>query len=377
MEAEPIYPVLLSASIYGIITLLLIWQANRLAKSYLTRARQILGNGIDKLAVWVFCIVTGFNEEPNVSRLLQLFNVLFVIVGVCRVLDFIKAVFSLLRLEWKKVDLDRYGRRSWAVVTGSTEGIGKAFAEELGKRGFNVYQISRNPVKLKTLETELTTKYFIQVKSRTWDFGQCGHSLDEFIEAVEVDLAGKDVAFLVNNVGTTSPGMFYDIPQAAVNQVLTVNCLPIIYLCRLLIPAMQKRALPCAVINLSSLVGLHPIAGTSLYSATKKFDDYFTALLATKPGNVTFMSLRPGYTETLMTADIPQRHLLISASQCARAALRDLGGDLTFTGHIKHKLIMSIMSKLPEGFVAWLSLKEIVKRLRKGEASYASEWLSL
>ena len=42
----------------------------------------------------------------------------------------------------------RYGKDSWAIVTGCTDGIGKALAFELAKRGFNIYLIGRDPQKL-------------------------------------------------------------------------------------------------------------------------------------------------------------------------------------------------------------------------------------
>jgi 17beta-estradiol 17-dehydrogenase / very-long-chain 3-oxoacyl-CoA reductase len=55
-----------------------------------------------------------------------------------------------------KVTVERYGPKgSWAVVTGSTDGIGKAFAMELASRGFNLVLISRNIDKLNATAKEL------------------------------------------------------------------------------------------------------------------------------------------------------------------------------------------------------------------------------
>lgn len=42
------------------------------------------------------------------------------------------------------VKTETYGKESWAVVTGSTDGIGKQLAIDLAKRGFNIVLISRN-----------------------------------------------------------------------------------------------------------------------------------------------------------------------------------------------------------------------------------------
>ena len=50
---------------------------------------------------------------------------------------------------------DRYGEDSWAVVTGSTDGIGKECAKYLARQGFNIALISRNLVKLNATAKEL------------------------------------------------------------------------------------------------------------------------------------------------------------------------------------------------------------------------------
>ena len=66
------------------------------------------------------------------------------------------------------VNLKKYG--SWAVVTGCTDGIGKAYAQRLAKQGLNVVLISRSADKLKELSDELTKKYSIQTKIISADF---------------------------------------------------------------------------------------------------------------------------------------------------------------------------------------------------------------
>ena len=43
---------------------------------------------------------------------------------------------------------ERYGSDSWAVVTGGSEGVGYAFAEELANRGFNIVLMARDLKKL-------------------------------------------------------------------------------------------------------------------------------------------------------------------------------------------------------------------------------------
>lgn len=51
--------------------------------------------------------------------------------------------------------IERYGKNSWAVVTGATDGIGRGFCDELAKKGFNVCLISRSKEKLEIVIDQL------------------------------------------------------------------------------------------------------------------------------------------------------------------------------------------------------------------------------
>lgn len=66
------------------------------------------------------------------------------------------------------VDFKAYG--SWAVVTGCTDGIGKAYAEQLAKRGLNIVLISRTFEKLEQQSIELKSKYKIETIIISADF---------------------------------------------------------------------------------------------------------------------------------------------------------------------------------------------------------------
>ena len=67
-----------------------------------------------------------------------------------------------------KMNLKKFG--SWAVVTGCTDGIGKAYAELLAKKGMNLVLISRSKDKLDEQAKQLQDKYSIQTKVISADF---------------------------------------------------------------------------------------------------------------------------------------------------------------------------------------------------------------
>lgn len=66
------------------------------------------------------------------------------------------------------INLKKYG--SWAVVTGCTDGIGKAYAEKLAKKGLNIVLISRSQNKLDELAKEIQSKFNVETKTIAADF---------------------------------------------------------------------------------------------------------------------------------------------------------------------------------------------------------------
>lgn len=65
--------------------------------------------------------------------------------------------FVIARILGLGVNVRKLGE--WAVVTGSTDGIGKAYAIELAKRGLKIFLMARNPEKLKAVTNEIRKKF--------------------------------------------------------------------------------------------------------------------------------------------------------------------------------------------------------------------------
>jgi 17beta-estradiol 17-dehydrogenase / very-long-chain 3-oxoacyl-CoA reductase len=76
--------------------------------------------------------------------------------------------FGTFYLGIGSLNLKKYG--SWACVTGCTDGIGKAYAEALAKRGLNIVLISRTLEKLKEQAKIIEQKYNVKTKVISADF---------------------------------------------------------------------------------------------------------------------------------------------------------------------------------------------------------------
>ena len=86
------------------------------------------------------------------------FSNLLLTIGILKSVSIAYEILAFLNhfLLTKSYDLlDRYGEGSWALVTGSSDGIGAAYAKLLARKGFNVCLVSRTKSKLEKVESDI------------------------------------------------------------------------------------------------------------------------------------------------------------------------------------------------------------------------------
>ena len=101
-------------------------------------------------------------------------------------------------------NLKEYG--SWAIITGSTDGIGKALAFELASKGLNLVLVGRNPSKLEATSNEIRARFGdqqVDIKNVVADFATW--SGPEISKAIEGGIKELDVGVLINNAGVSYP----------------------------------------------------------------------------------------------------------------------------------------------------------------------------
>ncbi|XP_071065432.1 very-long-chain 3-oxoacyl-CoA reductase-B-like isoform X1 [Dasypus novemcinctus] len=108
-----------------------------------------------------------------------------------------RAVYVYLLPQVRRGDPWLRSQGAWAVVTGATDGIGKAYAHELARRGLNIVLISRNLSKLEQEAKEIEQRHGRTTRVLQADF--TGGL--EIYEAIEAELQELDIGVLVNNVG--------------------------------------------------------------------------------------------------------------------------------------------------------------------------------
>jgi 17beta-estradiol 17-dehydrogenase / very-long-chain 3-oxoacyl-CoA reductase len=164
-----------------------------------------------------------------------------------------------------------YGK--WAIVTGSTSGIGKEYADYLAKRGMSILIISRSKDKL--IEQCAALKaYKVDASYLAYDFTDAGPARDEFYAALDKELQRLDgdggIGLLINNVGTTNqyPQTLMELSEKDCNDMINCNMHSTVFMTRAALKYMAPKN-KGAVVNVSSGSGLVCAPYIAIYSATK------------------------------------------------------------------------------------------------------------
>jgi 3-oxoacyl-[acyl-carrier protein] reductase len=184
------------------------------------------------------------------------------------------------------------GRR--ALVTGGSRGIGQAIAAELAGAGAQVVIGYRSGA-------EEAEKVAGEIGCRAV---QADVSSPEEAKRL-VDEAG-DVEILVNNAGVTRDGLLARMSDEDWDVVIDTNLRGTFNTCRAVTRGMMKRRAG-AIVNVSSIVGVHGNPGQTNYSASKAGIIGFTKALARELGSrgVRANVVAPGYISTRLTNELP------------------------------------------------------------------------
>ena len=153
-----------------------------------------------------------------------------------------------------------------AVVTGASAGIGSVYADRLARRGYDLLLVARRGDRLRELAAKLEQAHGIKAETLVADLEK-----DDDLARLETVLAGNPaIRVLVNNAGIArlSP-----VAETSVNDSLSQIALNITALTRLthaVLPAFKERN-EGVIINIASVLAVHALPVSSVYSGTKAF----------------------------------------------------------------------------------------------------------
>jgi hypothetical protein len=215
-----------------------------------------------------------------------------------------------------------------ALITGASAGIGREFSRQLTGRARSLVLVARRRDRLEQLRDELIKRDSnLNVHIRAVDLAE-RTELEELMQWLEEQKIEIDL--LINNAGLGDMGGFASSDRTRIERIILVNMLALTVLTRRLLPAMIKGKRG-AILNVSSSAGFLPIAGMSVYAASKAYVTSFSEGLRAelRGSGVSVCALCPGpvHTEFSQTAQRPGEASEPSGSQIAYVSAADVARD--------------------------------------------------
>ncbi|KAM3412688.1 hypothetical protein ACQJBY_004054 [Aegilops geniculata] len=260
----------------------------------------------------------------------------------------------------------RYG--AWAVVTGATDGIGRAMVLELARQGLHLVLIGRDPVKLSRVGDEVQKAApSCKVRSVVFDLAGDAPKMSRGVARVAAAVEGLDVGILVNNAGATYPGAayFHEVETRVWEEVVRVNVEAATRIAGVVVPAMaMKRRGAVVNVGSGSSVVLPAFPLYAVYAASKAYIDQFSRSLSIeyKQYEVDLQCQIPLYVATKMSR-VGNSLFVPSPEEYAKAAVRCIGYEARCVPYWRHSIQCFFASLLPDlALNAWRLRVGIRKR---------------
>jgi uncharacterized protein len=178
------------------------------------------------------------------------------------------------------------------IISGGSDGLGKALARALVKKGNKILILAPNEAKVGRVAQEIGCLYKVCDISK-WE------NVKNAVAAADSELNGVDV--LINNAGIARGGKLEDMSPEDIQNIFDVNVVGTLFLTKAVVPIM-KRAGDGYIININSQGGLYTKPERALYSGSKWALTGITKVLQAElaPSGIKVTGLYPGAMEQTM-----------------------------------------------------------------------------
>lgn len=184
---------------------------------------------------------------------------------------------------------------TFTVITGASQGLGKAFAEELARDKKNLLLVSLPDEELPRLCKHFQKEYGIQAEFYETDLGK----KENILGLATWINKNFDIDTLINNAGIGGTKKFDEVSASYIENMICLNVMATSILTHQLLPNLksQKRSY---VLNICSLAAFSPMAYKTVYPASKAFIYSFSRSLneELKNTNITVSVVSPGPMKT-------------------------------------------------------------------------------
>ncbi|MEL7556359.1 MAG: SDR family NAD(P)-dependent oxidoreductase [bacterium] len=167
----------------------------------------------------------------------------------------------------------------WALITGASMGLGRAFAMECAGRGMRLFLVALPGSGLPELAARLAGDYGIETRWLEGDLTEL-----DTLKLLRNRIAdeGIGIDLLVNNAGIGTVGRFMDHTLEYHEATIELNTLALVRIIRFFLP--ELRSHKASILNVASLGAFFPMPTMSIYSATKSFVLRFSLALREELG---------------------------------------------------------------------------------------------
>jgi short-subunit dehydrogenase len=247
-----------------------------------------------------------------------------------------------VKLNWRSALARRYG--PWAVVTGASDGIGRAMAFELAQGGLDLVLVARRQDRLEEIGAALRTAYGVSVRVLPADLAIPGE-----VDRIHQDTGDLDAGLLVAAAGFGTSGPFVDGDVAAELGMIDVNCRALTHSAHAFAKRFAARRRG-AVVLMSSLVAFQGVPRAAGYAATKAYVQSLAEGLAVelRPLGVDVLASAPGPVVSGFGARAGMRIARgQTPEEVARATLRALGRRTTVRPGFLAQALEAALAPLP------------------------------
>lgn len=185
--------------------------------------------------------------------------------------------------------------KSTVLITGASSGIGATYADRFARRGHDLVLVARDKARLEALAERLRGEAGVAVDILKADLTDPGD-----LHAVETRLRDDQrIGILINNAGASLSGTFADQTTDDIGRLVALNTTAVVRLASAITPRLVKAG-EGAIVNISSVVGLAPEFGSTVYGATKAFVTFLSQGLDLElgPRGVYVQAVLPAATRT-------------------------------------------------------------------------------
>lgn len=234
----------------------------------------------------------------------------------------------------------------WAVVTGASDGIGRAFAERVASAGLNVVLVARREAELRVLASELEREHGCEALVVAADLAE-----DAGRARVSEATANLDAGLYIAGAGFGTSGSFLDSDPGVELEMLEVNCAAVLAHAHLFATRFAARG-GGGIVLLSSIVGFQGVPRAAHYAATKAYVQTLAEGLKRElaGAGVDVLSCAPGPVRSGFAERADMRlGATVAPDVVAGQALRALGRRTTVAPGALSKLLSASLRTLPRG----------------------------